>query len=140
LLRGFFIGSTGKEIPGLTRRSGIAGKRNPLFCLVLGPVINGNTTPAALSDSFVIRHAQPGNEGMGEGTAHNSSDGCDQSRTDWLVLSTNRFLITSHATTSPETYRSFVLRFAVKKHGETKAQSGARVNAAQENDGVGADQ
>src|SRR6202040_156690 len=26
------------------------------------------------------------------GTAHNSTDGCDRSRTDWLVLSTNRIL------------------------------------------------
>jgi hypothetical protein len=37
-------GSVAKEISGLTRRSRIAGKRNPLFCLVLDPVINGNTT------------------------------------------------------------------------------------------------
>jgi hypothetical protein len=39
-------GSAAKEIPGLTRRSGIADNRNPLFCLVLDPVINGNTTTA----------------------------------------------------------------------------------------------
>jgi len=39
-----FYGNAGKEIPGLTRRSGINGKRNSLFCLILGPVINGNTT------------------------------------------------------------------------------------------------
>jgi hypothetical protein len=40
-----FYGSVSKEISELTRQSGITDKRNPLFYLVLGPVINGNTTP-----------------------------------------------------------------------------------------------
>jgi hypothetical protein len=39
-----FNGSARKEIPGLTRRSGITGTRNPLFCRVLSAAINGNTT------------------------------------------------------------------------------------------------
>lgn len=37
-------GNAREEIPGLTRWSRINGKRNSLFCLILGPVINGNTT------------------------------------------------------------------------------------------------
>lgn len=37
-------GNVSWEIPGLTRWSRINGKRNPLFCLIPGPVINGNTT------------------------------------------------------------------------------------------------
>jgi hypothetical protein len=48
-------GSVAKEIPGLARRSGIAGKRNPLFCLVLDPVINGNTTTAHVGDALTGR-------------------------------------------------------------------------------------
>jgi hypothetical protein len=48
--------------------------------------------------------------------------------------------LTGRAATRPDTYRSFGLRFVMKKRGETDAQFRARVNAAQENDGAGADQ
>jgi hypothetical protein len=47
--------------------------------------------------------------------------------------------LTGRAATRPDTYRSFGLRFAMKKRGETDLQFRARVNAAQENDGSGAD-
>ena len=47
--------------------------------------------------------------------------------------------LTGRAATRPDTYRSFGLRFAMKKRGETDVQFRARVNAAQENDGTGAD-
>ena len=47
--------------------------------------------------------------------------------------------LTGRAATRPDTYRSFGLRFAMKKRGETDAQFRARVNAAQEKDGDGAD-
>ena len=43
--------------------------------------------------------------------------------------------LTGKAATRPDTYRSFGLRFAMKKRGETTAAFRARVNAAQERDG-----
>ena len=43
--------------------------------------------------------------------------------------------LTGKAATRPDTYRSFGLRFAMKKRNETKAAFRARVNAAQEKDG-----
>ncbi len=43
--------------------------------------------------------------------------------------------LTGKAATRPDTYRSFGLRFAMKKRGETAAAFRARVNAAQERDG-----
>jgi hypothetical protein len=48
--------------------------------------------------------------------------------------------LTGRAATRPDTYRSFGLRFAMKKRGETDVQFRARVTAAQENDSGGADQ
>lgn len=42
--------------------------------------------------------------------------------------------LTGRAGTRPETYRSFGLRFAMKKRGETEAAFRARVNATQEGD------
>jgi integrase len=58
-----FYGSASKEISELTRQSGITGKRNPLFYLVLGPVINGNTTAAIrmLFDWLVVGQVMPSN-------------------------------------------------------------------------------
>lgn len=47
--------------------------------------------------------------------------------------------LTGRAATRPDTYRSFGLRFRMKKRGETTEQFRARVNAAQEHDGDGAD-
>ena len=43
--------------------------------------------------------------------------------------------LTGKAATRPDTYRSFGLRFAMKKRGETAAAFRSRVNAAQERDG-----
>jgi hypothetical protein len=43
--------------------------------------------------------------------------------------------LTGRAATRPDTYRSFGLRFAMKKRGETAVAFRARVNAAQESDG-----
>jgi hypothetical protein len=43
------------------------------------------------------------------------------------------------AATRPDTYRSFGLRFAMKKRTETRAAFRARINAAQEKDGTTAD-
>jgi hypothetical protein len=43
------------------------------------------------------------------------------------------------AATRPDTYRSFGLRFAMKKRTETSAAFRARINAAQEKDGTTAD-
>jgi hypothetical protein len=43
--------------------------------------------------------------------------------------------LTGRAATRPDTYRSFGLRFAMKKRSETEAAFRARVNAAQEKDG-----
>lgn len=47
--------------------------------------------------------------------------------------------LTGRAATRPDTYRSFGLRFAMKKRGETDLQFRARINAAQEHDGSSAD-
>jgi hypothetical protein len=47
--------------------------------------------------------------------------------------------LTGKAATRPDTYRSFGLRFAMKKRGETTAAFRARVNAAQERDGSAAE-
>ncbi|WP_341022928.1 S8 family peptidase [Brevundimonas diminuta] len=47
--------------------------------------------------------------------------------------------LTGRAATRPDTYRSFGLRFKMKRRGETTEQFRARVNAAQEHDGDGAD-
>ena len=47
--------------------------------------------------------------------------------------------LTGRAATRPDTYRSFGLRFAMKKRNETKAAFRARVNAAQEKDGSAAE-
>ncbi|WEK41449.1 MAG: S8 family peptidase [Candidatus Brevundimonas colombiensis] len=47
--------------------------------------------------------------------------------------------LTGRAATRPDTYRSFGLRFRIKKRGETTEQFRARVNAAQEHDGDAAD-
>ena len=47
--------------------------------------------------------------------------------------------LTGRAATRPDTYRSFGLRFAMKKRGETDLQFRARINAAQANDDAGAD-
>jgi len=41
-------GNAGKQIPGLTRQSGIIGKRNPLFHFILGPVTEGNASGSLL--------------------------------------------------------------------------------------------
>jgi hypothetical protein len=43
--------------------------------------------------------------------------------------------LTGKAATRPDTYRSFGLRFAMKKRNETEAAFRARINAAQEKDG-----
>jgi hypothetical protein len=48
--------------------------------------------------------------------------------------------LTGRAATRPDTYRSFGLRFAMKKRGETDRQFRARVNAAQEKNDDGVDQ
>ena len=47
--------------------------------------------------------------------------------------------LTGRAATRPDTYRSFGLRFAMKKRNETPAAFRARVNAAQEKDGSSVD-
>lgn len=47
--------------------------------------------------------------------------------------------LTGRAATRPDTYRSFGLRFAMKKRGETATAFRARVNAAQERDGSAAE-
>jgi hypothetical protein len=47
--------------------------------------------------------------------------------------------LTGRAATRPDTYRSFGLRFAMKKRSETEAAFRARVNAAQEKDGSAAE-
>lgn len=47
--------------------------------------------------------------------------------------------LTGRAATRPDTYRSFGLRFAIKKRTETDAAFRARINAAQEKDGTAAD-
>jgi hypothetical protein len=47
--------------------------------------------------------------------------------------------LTGRAATRPDTYRSFGLRFAMKKRTETDAAFRARINAAQERDGTTAD-
>lgn len=47
--------------------------------------------------------------------------------------------LTGKAATRPDTYRSFGLRFAMKKRGETETTFRARVNAAQERDGSAAE-
>ena len=47
--------------------------------------------------------------------------------------------LTGKAATRPDTYRSFGLRFAMKKRGETTSAFRARVNAAQEHDGAAAE-
>lgn len=47
--------------------------------------------------------------------------------------------LTGRAATRPDTYRSFGLRFAMKKRTETDAAFRARINAAQEKDGTTAD-
>jgi hypothetical protein len=47
--------------------------------------------------------------------------------------------LTGKAATRPDTYRSFGLRFAMKKRKETEAAFRARVNAAQEKDGSAAE-
>lgn len=47
--------------------------------------------------------------------------------------------LTGKAATRPDTYRSFGLRFAMKKRSETDAAFRARVNAAQERDGSAAE-
>ncbi|MCC8956153.1 S8 family peptidase [Bradyrhizobium sp. Pear77] len=47
--------------------------------------------------------------------------------------------LTGRAATRPETYRSFGLRFAIKKRTETDAAFRARINAAQDKDGTTAD-
>ena len=47
--------------------------------------------------------------------------------------------LTGKAATRPDTYRSFGLRFAMKKRNETPAAFRARVNAAQEKDGSAAE-
>jgi hypothetical protein len=47
--------------------------------------------------------------------------------------------LTGRAATRPDTYRSFGLRFAMKKRTETDAAFRARINAAQEKDGTAAD-
>lgn len=47
--------------------------------------------------------------------------------------------LTGRAATRPDTYRSFGLRFAMKKRNETQAAFRARVNAAQEKDGSAAE-
>lgn len=47
--------------------------------------------------------------------------------------------LTARAATRPDTYRSFGLRFKMKRRGETDAQFRARVNAAQTVEGGGAD-
>jgi hypothetical protein len=44
--------------------------------------------------------------------------------------------LTGRAATRPDTYRSFGLRFAMKKRAETDAAFRARINAAQERDGT----
>lgn len=45
--------------------------------------------------------------------------------------------ITGKAATRPDTYRSFGLRFDMKKRTETNARFRSRINASQENDGSG---
>jgi len=47
--------------------------------------------------------------------------------------------LTARAAARPDTYRSFGLRFKMKRRGETDAQFRARVNAAQTVEGSGAD-
>lgn len=47
--------------------------------------------------------------------------------------------LTGKAATRPDTYRSFGLRFTMKKRSETEATFRARVNAAQEGDGSAAE-
>lgn len=47
--------------------------------------------------------------------------------------------LTGKAATRPETYRSFGLRFAMKKRNETDAKFRSRISANQENDGSGSD-
>lgn len=47
--------------------------------------------------------------------------------------------LTGRAATRPDTYRSFGLRFRIKKRGETTEQFRARVNAAQDHEGDAAD-
>ncbi|TWI73606.1 subtilase family protein [Bradyrhizobium huanghuaihaiense] len=47
--------------------------------------------------------------------------------------------LTGRAATRPDTYRSFGLRFAMKKRTETDAAFRARINAAQDRDGTTAD-
>ena len=47
--------------------------------------------------------------------------------------------LTGKAATRPDTYRSFGLRFAMKKRNETEAAFRARVNAAQDKDGSAAE-
>jgi hypothetical protein len=46
--KSYFNGSAGMQIPELTRNSGILGNDNPLFRLISGPAINGNTTQGNL--------------------------------------------------------------------------------------------
>ncbi|WOH62884.1 hypothetical protein [Bradyrhizobium sp. BWA-3-5] len=48
--------------------------------------------------------------------------------------------LTGRAATRPDTYRSFGLRFAMKKRTETDAAFRARINAAQDKDGTAAGQ
>lgn len=47
--------------------------------------------------------------------------------------------LTGRAATRPDTYRSYGLRFAMKKRAETDAAFRARINAAQDRDGTTAD-